>query len=525
MRYIIVLLMCLTLSSCSKFLEEYTRDLKYAENADDLNKLMIGEAFLNSLSLSIYSQSTMGELTTETGFIAPWLHVMDDDCEQFVADFVETSQPTPLYMLSGFHNWAQSPAVNILNMTWEESSWRKFYKRTGALNAIIFQASKLAESGDQSDLLKHLRGEAHFLRAYYYFMLQNIYGSPYRKNTAATDPGVPLKVSEKIEDNFFSRDPNQKVYDQIIADLQMAAGLLDGYNPNTKIRIGIAAVKALQSRVYLYTEQYDKVIEAAKDFETMGYSLVNLNHFVSGSNFTSRASTETIFTMGTNVMPAVFLNDSLSRWNGDDNRASSFKSSVNLMDSYDPTDLRLNAFFDRAAKSRAWIPAKYRTWRTYNDPDQVSCIFSFRLAEVVLNRAEALAMSGADGEARTELHKLRVMRLSNADISQLPQGNQALVEFIREERRRELCFEGHRWFDLRRYAVNSKYPLPSSFTIRHPAYRYDAQSNTHTQIGNYVLKSIAEDGAAWQVPIPDYAIEFNRGSLTNPVRNIRQLQP
>ncbi|WP_127126351.1 RagB/SusD family nutrient uptake outer membrane protein [Pseudoflavitalea rhizosphaerae] len=525
MRYIIVLLMCLTLSSCSKFLEEYTRDLKYAENADDLNKLMIGEGFLNTLSLSIYSQSTMGELTSETGFIAPWLHVMDDDCEQFVADFVETSQATPLYMLSGFHNWAQAPAVNILNMTWEESSWRKFYKRTGALNAIIFQASKLAEGGDQSDLLKHLRGEAHFLRAYYYFMLQNIYGSPYRKSTAATDPGVPLKVSEKIEDNFFSRDPNQKVYDQIIADLQTAAGLLDGYNPNTKIRIGIAAVKALQSRVYLYTEQYDKVIDAAKDFETMGYSLVNLNQFVSGSNFTSRASTETIFTMGTNVMPAVFMNDSLSRWNGDDNRASSFKASVNLMDSYDPSDLRLDAFFDRATKSRSWIPAKYRTWRTYNDPDQVSCIFSFRFAEVVLNRAEALAMIGADGEARTELQKLREMRFSNATISQLPQGNQALVEFIREERRRELCFEGHRWFDLRRYAVNSKYPLPSSFTIRHPAYRYDAQSNTHTQIGNYVLKSIAEDGAAWQVPIPDYAIEFNRGSLTNPVRNVRQPQP
>ena len=33
-----------------------------------------------------------------------------------------------------------------------------------------------------------------------------------------------------------------------------------------------------------------------------------------------------------------------------------------------------------------------------------------------------------------------------------------LVEEIRLERRRELCFEGHRWFDLRRYAVCEKYP-------------------------------------------------------------------
>lgn len=29
----------------------------------------------------------------------------------------------------------------------------------------------------------------------------------------------------------------------------------------------------------------------------------------------------------------------------------------------------------------------------------------------------------------------------------------ALLERIREERRSELCFEGHRWFDLRRYGM------------------------------------------------------------------------
>jgi hypothetical protein len=162
---------------------------------------------------------------------------------------------------------------------------------------------------------------------------------------------------------------------------------------------------------------------------------------------------------------------------------------------------------------------------TFNDPNQVSCIFSFRYAEVLLNRAEALAMRGADGEARTELQHLRSKRFRNASLDQLPQSNEALVNFIRAERRRELCFEGQRWFDLRRYAVNSRYPLPSAFTIKHPVYSYDAQSNTHTMVGNYVLKSITEDGAGWQVPIPGYAIEFNRGALTNPVRPVRQIQP
>ncbi|MET6996319.1 RagB/SusD family nutrient uptake outer membrane protein [Chitinophaga defluvii] len=525
MKNLIALLTCLLLlSSCSKFLEEYTTDQKYASTTADLEGLMIGEAFMPNVQLSIYSQSTMSDVSSESAVFAPWLHLMDDDSEAFVADFVETSQATPLYKLSGFHDWSQAPAVDVLNASWEETAWRKLYKRIGALNAILFQAARLADSAAPNPQLKHIRGEAYFLRGYYYFMLQNIYGSPYRKSSAATDEGVPVKVSEKIDDKYFTRDNNEKVYNQIIADLDQAAIYLEGYNPDNNIRVGIAAVKALQSRVYLFTEQYDKVVSVLKNFETMGYSLTDLNQYVTGNSFSYRGASESIFTMGSYVIPGIFMNDSLSSWAGNDNRVSAFKATNDLIATYDTADLRRVAFFQRASKSRSWLPAKYRTWNMYNDPAQVSCIFYFRYAEVVLNRAEALAMMGADGESRVELENLRMKRFRNASADQLPSSNKALVDFIRAERRRELCFEGHRWFDLRRYAVNSKYPLSSAFTIRHPVYSYDAQSNTHTQVGNYVLKSITVDGPAWQVPIPNYAIEFNRGSLTNPIRPARQVQ-
>lgn len=526
MRYIFVLLPYLILtSSCSKFLEEYSRDQKYAETTDDINKLMIGEAFIKNFSYSIYSQATMGNLSGDGDIAAPWLHVMDDDSEPFLLDFVATDQATPLYKLSGFHNWAQAPAVNVLNFAWDDVMWRRLYKRIGSLNAIMFQASNVADKSPNDNELKHLRGEAYFLRAYYYFLLQNIYGSPYRISSANSDEGVPLKISEKVEDNYFKRDNNEKIYKQIIADLDQAAELLEGYNPDTKLRVGIAAVKALQSRVYLYTEQYNKVLEVSNDFETMGYSLVNLNQYLANTNFTARNSSETIFTMGSNVISAVFMNDSISAWNGDDRRVSAFKTSGDLIESYGANDLRLGAFFKKSAKSKVILPAKYRDWSTYADPAQISCLFSFRYAEVLLNRAEALAMTGMDEEAKNELQKLRNMRVKNASSEQLPLDNQSLVEFMRDERRRELCFEGHRWFDLRRYAVNSKYPLADNFTIKHPVYTYDAQSKTHTMIGNYVLKSIAQDGPSWQIPIPNYAIEFNRGTLTNPIRSVRNIQP
>ena len=526
MKKLFMLLACvLLLSSCKKFLEEYSRDLKYAETTDDLNKLMIGEAFLPSVSYSVYSQSTITTLGSEPGLLAPWLHVMDDDSELSLANYLEPFEQTPRHMLGAFHNWAQTPNADIQNIAWEETFWRKIYKRVGALNAIIFQGEEMAAKNPEDLTLKRIRGEAFFLRAYYYFILQNIYGSPYRKSTAATDQGVPLKISEKIQDEYFTRSSNESVYQQMIADLEQAAILLDGYNSSTKIRVGIATVKALQSRVYLYEEQYDKALEVTNNYDNLGYTLIDLNQFPANTSFTYRGSTETIFTMGSNTVPAVFLNDSTNTYNGLDNTASTFKVSSDLAGSYSTDDMRSTAFFNRQAKSKAWIPRKYRTSQNYNDPVQVSCIFSFRYAEILLNRAEAFAMNGSDAEAKEEIQKLRVKRVKNANLSQLPTSNEALVEFIRAERRRELCFEGHRWFDLRRYAVNSKYPLPASFNIKHPNYTYDAQSRTYTPAGNYVLKSFAQDEAAWQVPIPNYAIEFNRGSLTNPVRPVRSVHP
>ena len=60
------------------------------------------------------------------------------------------------------------------------------------------------------------------------------------------------------------------------------------------------------------------------------------------------------------------------------------------------------------------------------------------------------------------------------------------MEEIRLERRRELCFEGHRWFDLRRYAVCEKYPY--SKQIRHAFNVYDGNKYEWDHTDIYVLE-------------------------------------
>ena len=87
-----------------------------------------------------------------------------------------------------------------------------------------------------------------------------------------------------------------------------------------------------------------------------------------------------------------------------------------------------------------------------------------------------------------------------------------LIELIRDERRRELCGEGHRWFDLRRYAVHPKYP--STKEIVHDHYFYDNSIRQVTYVGSYRL-NMYESEPAYVIPIPQHVIEFNKGNMVD----------
>ncbi|MCH4183555.1 MAG: RagB/SusD family nutrient uptake outer membrane protein [Prevotella sp.] len=523
-----VFLFSILFTSCSGFLDEYSTDQRYCKTANDLNLLMVGQGFLGVYQPYISSQVTMNKTslvsTDNNSMHFPWLQLMDDDAEAFLQDYVTPDQGTPYYMLSAMANWSKNPCSNTQSQQWDDTQWTKLYACIGVLNSIIYQGENLkGKDPKEETLLDHICGEAYFLRAFYYFYLANIYGLPYSPSTASQDFSVPLKTSPNVEDKYFKRSSNQEVYNQIWSDLKSAEQYIASYTPDSKLRVGIGAVKALQNRVALYMEKYQDVINASNAFDNLGYSLTDLRTFNNSTNFLGRSSKEVIFSVGGNITAAVFVDDSTSAWNGDNNRASCFKASNDLMERYGPNDLRRKAFFRESTVNHAPQPNKYKIWKTYNDPDLVSDIFCIRYAEVVLNKAEALAMMGKIDDARTTLQSLRANRIIGAQLNDIPTDQKQLVDFIRTERRLELCFEGHRWFDLRRYSVNSKYPLPADFTIKHPAYTYDANSKVNFLTGYYVLQSYSKDQGAWVVPVPNATIEFNRGSITNLLRNDRSI--
>ena len=81
-----------------------------------------------------------------------------------------------------------------------------------------------------------------------------------------------------------------------------------------------------------------------------------------------------------------------------------------------------------------------------------------------------------------------------------------------------MCFEGHRWFDLRRYSVNELYPY--SKRIVHVM-------NAVNGKGNQVLKQtyiLEEHDLAYTFALPKKVIEFDKKPMENNVREKRLSQ-
>lgn len=517
MKHLILIItssVMLLLVSCGDFLEEHSQNMAYVEQIEDLDELLIGEAYLkggyslDSADANMYYY--WSQLVNTTGRYYPYIHLMDDDVTEYLSgNITATMEKNYLRKKAAkVYTWQADPMFDSEMLEIYDNNWTSGYQHIAALNSIISTAEEMRATEPDQDLVNRVQGEAYFLRAQFYFWMANIYGKPYCKATANEDVCIPLKTTSAVEDRYFSRSPMQEVYQQMVSDLQHSCNLLRNNESSTKYRANQAAAFALLSRVYLYMEEYDLAANYADSVISKGYALLDFNHYKAGESAVYAGSTETIFTHGPNIM-AVILPPDVKM--GINYISSGYSASDELMNSYAPNDLRRKAFFiDRTPNHGSG----YRCVKTKFKAEEVSDYMAIRLPEVYLNKAEALAMSGKDKEAIATLNELRTHRFAPADLTSINLTGEELVNFIRDERRRELCFEGHRWFDLRRYAVNTKYPFTKS--IRHAVLAGD-NGMTYTE-AVYELKPYPQDKAAYMLPIPPYAIEFNMGNLTNEVR-------
>jgi starch-binding outer membrane protein, SusD/RagB family len=136
-----------------------------------------------------------------------------------------------------------------------------------------------------------------------------------------------------------------------------------------------------------------------------------------------------------------------------------------------------------------------------------------RYTEVLLNYAEACLGLGEEDEARTYINKIR----RRAGMPETNESGEALIARYRNERRIELAYEDHRFFDVRRWMIAPKaYEDAGGVDVR---YKLNPDNTTSTK--PTFTKIIAQDrewlNRAYFLPIKLDEINRNEKLIQNPL--------
>ncbi len=518
--YIMGLLVSLCFSSCgSDFLKEYSQSLGRVQSVDDLNELLMGDCLLPKGYFTVkYS------ISYENPNYAV-LHFMSDELkENLEARSVEPYGSGFRTMMFPYFTWQQNTYTDYQGKNTLESDentlWELAYNKINNCNVVIDACQQFqASTAPEQERLRTIEGEATFLRAFYYLHLVNLYGQPYSPATASTSPAVPLKISPNVEDKEYQRASVADVYAQIVSDLTTAEGLLKNITqPASIYHVGLEPVYILRSRVALYMQDWQTAADYAQKALDMDGYLFDLKTLGDGEYPLSKANKEVLYSNGSSIFGNMVYESpkKMDEWEEGDYKPV-YCVSDELYELFADDDCRKTTYVTTEDDPYDHLPTYHKidnstsSFGVYKDVSDVFCI---RTAEAYLNLAEADAEMDKDVEACHVLTRLRQHRIDGDATVSLTGAE--LIQFVRDERERELCFEGHRWFDLRRYSVDEKYPY--SKEIVHTFATYES-FNGMTGVSSYRLEK--NDGA-YVLNIPKTVRDFQPsiGSNNRPARPI-----
>ena len=492
--YSIISILSFMFASCSGFLEEYSQDTAYVRGYEDLDELLLGSVYMPT-----NAPEHMGYTYGTDGWYYPYIHLMTDEVQENIRSSGNGASWDARERYFGYYTWQQQVGIDALgtSIRKESSDWNKIYKHINIANMILASIDEQSTPKEEDELeVMRIKGEAYFLRGAYYFILVNLYGKPYTKTGAKNDLGVPIKNTEYIEDKVYGRNTVEEVYAQVLADLGEAEKCLEKTVHKSIYRADITATYLLLSRVHLYMQNWEMAESYAKKVLAKQDDLRDLNMMEGIPFFLDTTLPEVIFTMGMGGIR--FTISGLQKDMG---------ISDELYALYKDNDLR-KSYFVKYSESGGYV--EYVKGGAVADFSRtsLSANFLFRTAEAYLNLAEATAYQGKEDDARKALNDLRVKRLATGQYTNSEESGADLIELIREERERELCLEGHRWFDLRRYMVCEKQPYTKTIRKSYTTFEYVSWTNVPVQTVVYQLE---ENDAAYTLEV----LEYNTGMKNN----------
>lgn len=495
-RYIVYIIgLLLVAASCSEFLEPKSQSEFVPKNAVSLNEMLIGSAYPKpNVDNCLFS----------------YLVMLDDDICCSSLPYAPYSEG----MVAGYHalwSWQPDMFYTLGTVTKFKNVWEAYYKLILGTNAALDYIDDMTGTHDEKAIVK---AQACALRALYFFNLVNMFGEPYSHNKKAL--GIPLKVSSELTIEYPARNTVEEVYTQIEKDLDEAERLYlslpEASRYKQDYRASLPMVQLMKSRVYLHEEKWSEAAKYANKVITdWGFALADLNTLPAPTkkepyyNFVSYNCSETIWLYG-NINDATGYSSFVIGNRDKQPRRNMFNASPELLKGYVDGDLRKERYIVTEYED----PTIYLPWgkcfisSTHVATNTSEFGMAFRLAEAYLNLAEGAALSDDPVTARNAINTLRKYRFTEETYKLMPEyTGDDLVNFIRQERRLELCYEGFRWFDLRRYGM--------------PSFSRDWVIEGQ----KIAVFTMEEKDPAYTLPIPEQVLEKNKYLEQNTLANPR----
>jgi hypothetical protein len=345
--------------------------------------------------------------------------------------------------------WYSSIYLNKNSYVWENDiyegntsavatqDWRYPYEAIYYANVVLDGMEDISITENEKIKFNEIKGHAYFMRAYQHYLLQELYGQPYKPETANTDLGIPLKLTADLSEKVF-RATVENTFKQIISDSEKALSLVSlDYQEVNRRNPSKATIYAFLSRIYLTMQEYELSLTHSNKCLSYYDKLLNYNDLKPNYVMPFPDNKEVLFT-------------SRQRGSGGFLTSSNTYIDSTLYGSYEQYDLRKEVFFQlNKVSGKPFIKSMYS-----------GTIFpsaSLATDEVYLNRAECKARLGDPEGALVDLNALLVNRYLKDHFSPLDLISVSdVLGKVLEERRKEMVFRGTRWTDLRRLNQDSQ---------------------------------------------------------------------
>lgn len=464
------------------------------------------------------------------------------------------------------HNWGNMWVVqkgemtsdNVTGISVKVNYWSKAYSNIRTINVFF---DRIDDAPVEIDLKNRMKGEMKFIRAWIYANLIWRYG----------DVPLITNLFELNQDYKVKRDSYSDCVDFITKELDEAITLLPAKSSSETLgRATGDACKALKARVLLYAaseqnnpshskDKWEAAAEATKAVLDAGYTLGNdyqsvfledNAEIIFARYFTQANSTDFMLWNGRNGSngwtgenPTQNLVNAYEMANGElPYLNEELPLKINPASGYDESnpyvgrDPRLDASI--LHDGSMWAGRETETWHGGLDSPESSIgswnasktayafkkfmvesippagssvkpenpwIF-FRLAEFYLNYAEIMYELGNEEQAREYVNKVRARQSVN--MPPVTASGDKLRDKIRNERRVELAFEGHRFFDVRRWCIAGETENRDLLAMN---IQKQADGSKTYEVTMLLKRSFLEQHKL--VPIPRTEIDKSEGSL------------